>query len=227
MVLVIAVMRLETANRDLVPVPADSELLEGFPEKNLEVELGFVYDQLWLILPFWTKSGSFALYPVVEPSAKPDKFWILNEQDAGKLAKMLGVPAERLTQPFYYRLPFGWLAIVGAVVFVKLTSGPSAETRFKRLWDDDRFRAAVATVLGQRGRPLPDEFEALGMMTTPAVAETRLDEEVQKLQDQGVSRRKARRDLEFLIRYLGDNGKLVPVPPLLDSGAAEGSPPSG
>ena len=209
----------ETTCNPLGSVPAESKIHEDFEEKNVEV--GFVYYQYWLILPFWTSGGSFALYGAVEPPQNPEVFWVMKEQDPVKLAELIGIPQDRFKKPFFYRIPFGWLVIVGAVVLVKLTSGPSAKTRFSRLWNDHRFRAAVASILGDKGQDLPDEFDAILLKEPPS--EARFDEEVQRLEELGVPRRKAIRDLEFMMLYLVENGKLALVEPPQDSASAEES----
>jgi hypothetical protein len=196
-----------TSYQDLASVPADSEVLEGSGEKNLD--LCFVYDQFWLVLPFWSSNGSFAVHRTVVPPTKADSFWVLKEQDSQNLAKTLKLPEDRFTKPFLYRVPFGWLVMVGIVLFVNLTSGPSPEKRFARLWSDERYRKAIASLVGYTGPPLRDPFEPIILAGAPPDAEVSFADEVQKLRDQGVSRRKAGRDLEFLLLFLANNGGIV------------------
>jgi hypothetical protein len=214
----------ETTYQHLATVPpADPKGGAGTPEER--IELAFVYDQYWIILPFWTSGGSFALYQAVEPPAKPERFMVLNDQDPEKLSKMLGVPQDRFTKPFFYRVPFGWVVVVGSVVGVSLMSGRSPEKRFARLWGDPRFRTAVARLLGLEGQDLPAEFDTLILTGPPPESDARFVDEVRNLQDQGVGRKKAVRDLEFLLRYLVDNGKLAMAEPPPASEPAGNSPP--
>lgn len=207
-----------TSYQDLARVPADSVVLEESEEKDLD--LCFVYDEFWLIFPFWSRGGTFAVHQTVAPPKKADGFWVPEKHDVQTMARMLNLPEDRFKKPFFYYCPFGWLVIVASFLFVGLTSGPSPEVRFARLWSDERYRIAIANLLGIKGRPLQDPFEPIVLEGAPPDGDVSFGDEVEKLGDLGLSRRKARRDLEFLLLFLANNGgfALAEDPPPSDGG---------
>jgi hypothetical protein len=203
----------------LAPIPADSKIGREFPNRKMVV--GFAFDQYWLAIPIWNRRGSFVICPEVDESEKPDEYWILNEQGLEEISTAVGVPADRLVKPLLYYIPWGWLLVAAIAAFVKLTSGPGPHKRFRRLWSQPTYRAATARFLGVEESRLPEEFDTLVLESFPAEPEARFEEVVAWLVDQGIGRRRAVRDLEFLSMYLVDNGKLIVVPPAEEAGPPE------
>jgi hypothetical protein len=202
----------------LAPIPADSNIGREFPNRKMVV--GFAYDQYWLLIPIWNSRGSFVICQEFAESEKPDEYWILNEQDPEEISSAVGVPADRLVKPLLYYIPWGWILVSAIAGFIKFTSGPGPHKRFRRLWGQPTYRVAMARFLGVEPSRLPEEFDTIVLDSFPADPSTAFDEVVAWLVEQGIGRRRAIRDLEFLSMYLVDNGKLIVVAP------PEGAPPT-
>ncbi len=203
----------------LGPVAADSKIGRDFPDRKMVV--AFAYDQFWLGIPIWNSRGSFVICHEFGESEKPDEYWILNEQGAEEISAAVGVPADRLVKPLLYYIPWGWMLIAAIAAFVKFTSGPGPHRRFKRLWTQPTYRAAMARFLGVEESRLTEEFDTIVLDSFPPDTSARFDEVVAWLVDQGIGRRRAIRDLEFLSLYLVDNGKVIVVPPSEKTGSPE------
>ena len=200
-------------------IPADSMVGRDFPDRKMVV--GYAYDQFWLAIPIWNSRGSFVICQEFGDSEKPEEYWILEQQVAEEVASAVGVPADRLVKPWLYYVPWGWILVAAIAAFVKLTSGPGPHRRFKRLWSQATYRAAMARFLGVEESRLPEEFDSVVVDSFPADPSGRFDEVVAWLVDQGIGRRRAIRDLEFLSMYLVDNAKVIVVPPSEKTGPPE------
>jgi hypothetical protein len=206
----------------LAPIAADSKLGREFPNRKMVV--GFAYDQYWLAIPLWNSRGSFVICQEFAESEMPDEYWTLNEQGAEEISAAVGVPADRLVKPLLYYLPWGWMLVAGIIVIIKLTSGPGPHKRFRRLWSQPSYRTAMARFLDVDESRLPEEFDSSVVDSFPADPSSRFDEVVAWLVDQGIGRRRAVRDLEFLSMYLVDNEKLIVVAPPQETGPPEDLP---
>jgi hypothetical protein len=200
----------ETVITRLGPVAADSEA--GKESPNGREAVIFAYDQYWLIIPIWTRAQGFGTCEDFEYPEKPKEFWILENQNTAEIAAHFGVPGDRLQRPFGYFVPQGWTLVAGIALLVKLFSGPGPHKRFSRLWGDLRYRNAAAKVLNQEGREFPEAFDQIVIEQEPTDSPAKLDEVVGWLVEQGIGRRKASRNLDFILRYLIDNQKLVLAP---------------
>jgi hypothetical protein len=209
----------DTKVYSLAPIAADSKIGREFPDRNMVV--GFAYDQYWLVIPIWNSQGSFIICQEFGESEKPDEYWILHEQGPEEISAAVGVPADRLVKPLLYYIPWGWLLVAAIAGLVKLTSGPGPHKRFRRLWSQATYRAAMARFLGVEESRLTEEFDTIVLDSFPPDTPARFDEVVVWLVDQGIGRRRAIRDLEFLSLYLVDNGKVIVVPPPEKTGSPE------
>lgn len=203
----------ETSIHALAPVSSDSELGREFPGGRLVV--GFSYDQYWFIVPIWNSRGSFVICKEFKDDEKPNEFWVLKEQDVGKISPMLGVPGDRLKKPLFYYVPPSWFLIAAIVVAVGLMSGPGPDKRFRRLWTDPRYRTAVAGLLDLE-TAIPTDFEVIVLAGPIPDPSAKIDEVVDWLGQQGISRRKGTRNLNFMIEYLIENQKVVQADPAQD-----------
>lgn len=201
----------ETVVNRLATVPADSEVGRRFPDDPMVI--CFAYDHLSFVIPIWTSRQGFAICKEFEGSGSPDRYWILKDQNTGNIASTFGVPEDRLRAPFLYYVPVGWFVLAGIALFVRLSSGPSPRKRFETLWVDPRYRTAVARLLNLEGQELPVVFDAIVLDGSPPDITANIDESVAWLEQEGIGRRKAIRDLDFLVRYLVDNGGIVMMPP--------------
>jgi hypothetical protein len=195
----------------IAPIPADSEIGREFP--NQRMVIGFAYDQYWFIIPIWNSRGSFIICEEFTGSKRPEEYFILKDQSAEAISAAAGVPADGLRKPFLYYVPWGWLLPAAIAVIVKLTSGPGPHERFRRLWREPRYRSATARLLGVEESQVPADFETIVLVGPPTDPSARFDEVVTWLVQQGVSRRRSARDLDFIARYLFDNHKLTLVAP--------------
>jgi hypothetical protein len=205
----------ETVITRLAPVAANSEAGRESPNEHRAV--CFAYDQYWLIIPIWTRGIGFVICEDFEYPEQPKRFWIVDDQNTVKIATAFGVPADSLRKPFSYFIPQGWILLAGIALLVQVMSGPGPKKRFSRLWGDSRYRRAAAKVLNMEGHDLPETFDEIVVRGTPPDPALKFDAVVSWLSEQGIGRRKASRNLDFLIRYLIDNQKLVVVAPPGDS----------
>jgi hypothetical protein len=200
----------ETVITRLGPVAADSEVGRESPNDHLAVF--FAYDQYWLIIPIWTRAQGFGSCEDFEYPQKPKEIWIFDNQNTAQIARAFGVPEDRLRRPFSYYVPQGWVLVGVIALLVKFMGGPGPHKRFIRLWRDPRYRRAIAKLLDQGGREFPEVFDQITLNQTPPDPAHKFDEVVTWLVEQGIGRRKAARELDFLVRYLVDNNKLA-LPP--------------
>jgi hypothetical protein len=200
----------ETVITRLGPVAANSEAGRVAPNEHMAAI--FAYDQYWLIVPIWTRAQGFGTCEDFEYPQKPKEFWVLDDQNTARIAADFGVPEDRLRRPFSYFVPQGWALIAAVAVFVKFMGGPGPQKRFSRLWADSRYRQAIAKLLDQDGREFPEVFDQITLNQTPPDPADRFDNVVRWLVEQGIGRRKASRELDFVMRYLVDNNKLALLP---------------
>jgi hypothetical protein len=199
----------------LAPISADSKIGKEFPNQKMVV--GFAYDEYWLVIPLWNSRGSFVICEDFPPPENPAQYWILEEQGAEAVSTATGVPGGRLGKPSLYYVPWGWILLAGIAVLVKFMSGPGPHKRFRRLWSEPSYRAAMANLLEVEESRLPADFETIVLERLPRDPSERIDEVVEWLGQQGIGRRRATRDLEFLLGYLVDNEKLTVAPPPEDT----------
>jgi hypothetical protein len=108
----------------------------------------------------------------------------------------------------------GWTALASIAALLVLLFASPLSRRYRRLWRDLRYRSAVARLIGQDGRTLPDEppVGAFVVPTSWEVSEETLQPEVTALGHLGIGPGKAESDLAFLIWYLARTGLLVRRP---------------
>ncbi len=119
----------------LGPLPADKkEILEKVTEPGAAVGYKYSYFGLFF-LDLWTWGGEYCLF-------REKSFWSLKPEQA---AELLGVPADKLPKPFFYRFPsllsLLVLGIIGMIIlgrFVKSDEEEAAE-----LLKDERYREAL------------------------------------------------------------------------------------
>ena len=95
---------------------------------------------------------------------------------------------------------------------VKFTSGPGPQKRFERIWINPAYRTAIAKLFKIENSTFPLESETIVLEASPDPSH-QFDDVVAWLGEQGIRRRKAARELDFILRYLIDNRKLVCVAP--------------
>jgi hypothetical protein len=200
----------ETVITRLGPVAADSEAGKESPNEHLAVI--FAYDQYWLVIPIWTSAQGFGTCEDFEYPQKPKEILIFENQNAAEIAAAFGVPEDRLRRPFSYFVPQGWALVAVIALLVKFMGGPGPHKRFNRLWRDLRYRRAIAKLLDVDGREFPEVFEQITLNESPPDPAQKFDEVVTWLVEQGIGRRKALRELDFLMRYLVDNNKIALLP---------------
>ena len=119
----------------LAPLPTDKkEILEKATRAG--VEIGYKYSYFGLFfLDLWTWGGEYCLF-------HEKSFWSLKPEQA---AELLGVPADKLPKPFFYRFPsllsllvLGILGLLIASRFIKTDEEEAAE-----LLKDERYREAL------------------------------------------------------------------------------------
>ena len=201
----------ETVITRLGPVAAESEAGREAPNEHMAVI--FAYDQYWLIIPIWTRAQGFGGCEDFEYPQKPKEIWIFEEQNTAKISADFGVPEDELERPLSYFVPQGWALIAVIAVLAKFMGGPGPQKRFSRLWGDPRYRRAIAKLLDHDWREFPEVFDQITLDETPPDPAHRFDDVVRWLVEQGIGRRKASRELDFLSRYLVDNNKIALLPP--------------
>jgi hypothetical protein len=197
----------DTVYTRLASISADSDVGKEFPNEHLAV--CFTYDQYWLIVPIWTKGHGFMICDEFEAPAEPKRCFRLNDQDTGKIAASLRLPEDSLRRPFSYFVPQGWTLLAAIALLVKFMSGPGPHKRFARLWGDPRYRRAVAMLLDVDGHEFPEVFDQITLNQSPPDPADKFDGVLTWLVEQGIGRRRASRELDFLMRYLVDNNKLA------------------
>jgi hypothetical protein len=173
--------------------------------------LCFVYDEFWMLLPMWTANGQYAVAREFRLPAKPRFIRFFSDQSTRAVAAATGVSEERLGPPWTYYVPYGWVAMAVIAVVLGLLCGSPPSRRYHRLWGDQRYRAAIAGLIGKPGTTLPDE-PTHGAFVVPAsweISDEWLKPTVASLSETGIGPGTAESDLKFLLEYLATTGVLV------------------
>jgi hypothetical protein len=204
----------------LAPVVAGSEAERVVRSQSDPVagegppSLCYIYDEFWMLLPFWTANGRYVVAREFRLPAEPRFIWVPADQSVRAVAAATGVPEARIGPPWTYSVPFGWVALAVIAALLVLLCGSPPSRRYRRLWGDPCYRSAIARLIGKPGHTLPDE-PPTGAFVVPAsweISEETLKPEVESLSDVGIGPGKAESDLAFLIQYLARTGVLVQGP---------------
>lgn len=192
----------------LAAIPAD--------KRPSELELrnpvvGFAFDAYVFVLPWYHRNGRYVVCEGFEDySDQPGEFWVLSEQFAGALAAKFGISEAELATPMSYYFPLGWFTMLSLVALVWILSGrQTPASRFAKLWSQDHYRSALYQVLFGN----TDDLSASLPILLDAVPnlDDQIESGVSLLVTHGESKRRARRELDFLLRYMIDNHLLMVV----------------
>jgi hypothetical protein len=173
--------------------------------------LCYVYDEFWMILPVWTTNGRYAVAREFRPPTRPRFLRVFADQSVRAVAAATGLTEARVTRPWTYSVPSGWVALAVIAALLVLLRGRPPSRRYRRLWSDPHYRSAIARLIGKPGHTLPDE-PSTGAFVVPTsweISEETLKPEVEALSNLGIGPGKAESDLAFLIQYLARTGVLV------------------
>lgn len=171
----------------------------------------YAYDQFVLGVPVWTARGRYVAHlPTDVPGGPRADLYEFKEQDPARLARDLGVPAASLDRPFSYFVPQGWFVVAAAAAMTAVLGRRrvSPHRRFESLWADSRYRAAAAAAFGLDGTPATDALPVV-LAQYPIDLDVRVAVAAGSLTGGGVPGRTARRELDFLTRYLAAHRLVV------------------
>lgn len=197
-----------------IPVNAGWETKIVVIERNIgDVDLGewnvrhpiliFKYDQFEFLLPWLSWDGAYAVCEDFKPELPPPVYWKVPIQSPEELSAVFQIPIDQFQKPYDYYLPYGWWFVIPSGVLLGVSQLWSRRTRFYRLWKNPWYRAAVSNYLFGEPRELA-RYLPITVREMPQVDDDAFDRGLQTLTDMGVSRQRAERRLEFMLRYLSD-----------------------
>ena len=200
----------ETTFYPLGEVSAASEIGEKGGEGLI---VSYAVDRFWFVVPFWNGKGRLVLSPGYERGAQPDKSFEFTNQSSAGVSEQTGVSPALLVRPWSSYIPFGWPILVSIVALVNIFSGPSPLKKFQQIWAQPRYRAALAILFGKDDLARRDFPFHVTLPESPPDPEITLGELLPALEEDGISRQKADRDLKFAFRFLVENGYVILVYP--------------
>ncbi len=179
-------------------------------DRRKETVVSYAIDRFWILMPFWNADAKLVLSRPYERGSLPNNIFEFEDQSLESVSGFTGIPEEGLRRPWSTYLPFGWSVVISIFAVRKVFFRPlSPRRRFKKIWAEPRYRAALAVMFGDdalvdRDCPFP-----IYLAEQPPDLRVVFREILPALEEDGLSRFTAEGDLVFAAGYLVDEGQIV------------------